>query len=467
MTQIPILSGMFTDTGPDLRTAYPFNMVPVPKDSGISAGYLRPADGITKLGDGPGANRGGINWNGECYRVMGTKLVKVGSDGTTLTLGDVGDGGRVSMDYGFGRLAIASGGRLYYWDGLALTQVTDPDLGNALDVIWVDGYFMTHDGTNLVITELSDPLEISPLKYGSSEVDPDPLVAVKKIRNEPYAVNRHTIEVFDNVGGTGFPFQRIPGAQITRGAVGTHACCSFVDALAFVGSARNEPVGVYLGANATSNKVSTREIETILAGYTEAELSQTVLEARNDRESQFLYVHLPNETLVFDLDATKAAGTPVWHILGSGQVKGNRYLARDFVWIRDRWEVGDPTGTELGYIDGTIGSHWGQHVGWEFSTMVLYNNSRGALFNELELVAPARNIAFGDAPRISTSYSNDGQTWSQEKWISVGSQGQRTKRLVWFTQGYVRNWRVQRFRGDSRARISVARLEAQIEPMGA
>ena len=115
--QIPILNGIYADTTPELRTAYPVNMVPVPKKSGISNGFLRPGDGIVANGTGPGTDRGGINWNGVCYRVMGTKLVTVASNGTVTTLGDVGGpvNELVTMDYSFDLLAIASGGRLYYW----------------------------------------------------------------------------------------------------------------------------------------------------------------------------------------------------------------------------------------------------------------------------------------------------------------------------------------------------------------
>ena len=181
--QIPILNGIFADSSPDLRTSYPVNLVPVPKDSGISKGYLRPGDGIVANGSGPGIDRGGINWRGELYRVMGTKLVEIDSNGVVTELGDVGGptNEMVTMDYGFGRLAIASGGRLYYWDESSLVQVTDPDLGLVLDVVWADGYYMTTDGSSLVVTELSDPTQVNPLKYGSSEVDPDPIVALLKL----------------------------------------------------------------------------------------------------------------------------------------------------------------------------------------------------------------------------------------------------------------------------------------------
>lgn len=465
--QIPILNGIYTDTGPDLRTSYPVNMVPVPKNSGISAGFLRPGDGIVANGSGPGVDRGGINWNGVCYRVMGTKLVTVASNGTVTILGDVGGPVQtlVTMDYSFDLLGIASGGRLYYWNPATntLTQNTDPDLGVVLDFCWVDGYFMTTDGENLVVTELSDPLQVNPLKYGSSEVDPDPVVALLKLRNEVYALNRNTIEVFDNVGGEVFPFQRIDGAQIQKGVIGTFGCCVFVEQVAFLGSGRNEQPGIYLGANATANKISTQEIDDILMGYTEAQLATVKLEARNDKAHQHLYVHLPDRTLVYDAAASQELGEMVWFTLTTSTVGFAQYRARNLVWAYDKWLVGDPQSSNIGYLSDTIGTHWGQKVRWEFGTLIVYNESNGALFHELELIALTGRVALGVDPQISTSYSLDGLTWSQDRFIRAGTVGNTKKRLAWFQQGSMRNWRIQRFRGDSDAHIAFVRLEAQIE----
>jgi len=465
--QIPILSGIFSDSTPELRTAYPVNLVPVPKVSGISNGFLRPGDGIVSNGTGPGIDRGGINWQGELYRVMGTKLVEINSAGAVTVLGDVGGpiDQLVTFDYSFDELAIASGGRLYYWDGSTLTQVTDPDLGVVLDVVWVDGYFMTTDGEFLVVTELSDPTQVNPLKYGSSEVDPDPVVALLKLRNEVYALNRNTIEVFDNVGGELFPFARIDGAQIQKGVVGTQACCVFIERIAFLGSGRNEAPGIYIGAAATTQKVSTQEIDNLLLEYTEAQLSLVKLEARNDKSHQHLYVHLPDRTIVYDASASEALQTPVWFTLTTTLAGFAQYRARNLVWVYDKWMVGDPQSSNIGYLVQDTGHHWGQQVRWEFGTLIVYNESNGAIFNEMELVSLTGSIALGKNPQISTSYSLDGQTYSQEKFISVGTIGNRQKRLAWFQQGHMRNWRIQRFRGDSDAHVSYVRLEAQIEPL--
>jgi hypothetical protein len=498
--QIGIVAGIYSDAGPDIRTAFPVNMMPVPKGSGVSQEYLRPHDGVVQFGVlADSADRGAIEWRGTCYRVMGTKLVSVSSTGAITVLGDVGGpvNTYVTFDYSFDRLAIASGGNLFYWNGGSLAQVTDPDLGNVLDVVWVDGYFMTTDGEFLVVTDLSNPLAVNPLKYGSSEIDPDPVVALLKLRNEIYAINRHTIEVFDNVGGTLFPFQRIDGAQIMRGAVGTHAVCVFGDeGLAFLGGGRNESPSIYLGGNASSAPLATQDVDLLLQTYTEAQLSTVKLEARIDRAHKLLYVHLPDRTLVYDHAASQALQMRIWFTLTGGVEGFEQYPARNFVWCYDKWLAGSPslqsqtdlllaengdvleteTGGDLidaneglygvvGYLDRKISSQWGEKTRWEFVTPIVYNESKGAIFHELELVALPGRVTIGTNPTISTSYSTDGMSWSQDRFIGAGKTGDTRKRLVWFQQGHMESIRMQRFRGDSDAHISFLRLEARLEPL--
>lgn len=466
MAAIPLLSGIFTDDGPDFRRQYPVNLVPVPVSTGISNAYLRPAEGIVLQAAGPGINRGGIEWNNVLYRVQGEFLVRIDSAGAITTLGSVGnDDQRVVFDYSFDRLAIASAGNLFYWNGTTLTQVTDPDLGTVLDFVWVDGYFMTTDGTSLIVTELTDPTQVNPLKYGSSEVDPDPVVGLVKLRNEVYAINRHTIEVFDNVGGEFFPFQRIDGAQIQKGAVGTLSSCVFAETIAFVGGGRNEAVSVYLGVNGGTTKIATREIDDQLRGYSNGQLEAIYCESRVYRAHQQLLVHCPDRTLVYDLAASQAVGEPVWFILTSSSIGYTQYRAQGHVWCYDRWNVGDPASGQFGYLDDEIGSHYGNKVRWEFMTQVLFNEGRGAMIHELELTAMTGRVAMGKNPAISTSFSVDGETWGQDHTIRVGEIGQRDKRLCWFRQGFMRNFRIQRFRGDSDAHIGIAALNARLEPL--
>ncbi len=360
---------------------------------------------------------------------------------------------------------MASGGKLYYWDGAGLTQVTDPDLGYVIDFKFVDGYFLATDGRFLVVTELNNPLSVNPLKYGSSEIDPDPIVGVRVLRNEVYALNRYTIEVFNNIGGDNFPFQRVDGGQIMKGAIGTHAACVLSDTLAFIGSGRNESLSVYLGASGGVTKLATQEIDLILAGYSEAELSQAVLEPQIDGGHQYLYIHLANQTLVYDAATSQEVGAHVWFVLTSSLTGLSQYRARYFVRCYDTWLCGDPSSEVVGRVSSDTAAHYGGTVRWEFGTVMIYLGAKGAIIHDLELVCLTGQIQLGANPTIRTSYSLDGVTWSQDKTIAAGKTGDRTKRIRWLQQGVVRNWRLQRFQGTSDARISVLALEATIEPV--
>lgn len=472
--QVPIIESMYSDESGDLRTAYPVNLVPVPKESGFSAGYLRPADGMLLSGTGPGVDRGAENWKGELYRVMGSSLVKIAADGTLTELGNIGGIGQVTMDYSFDDLIIAGGGKLYYWSGSTLTQVTDPDLGNVIDMLWVDGYTMTTDGEFLIVNDLNDKLAINPLRYGSSEVDPDPIKGLFKLHNEVYALNRYTIEVFNNSGttvGNFFPFQRVPGALITRGVVGTYAATTYTvgetDVIAFLGNGRKESPSVWVGINASSSKIATREIDTLIQKYTEDQLADVVMESRLNRGHYHLYIHLPDETIVYDAKASEVLQKPVWFILRSSIVGPAAYRARNIVWCYNAWHIGDPTSKNYGTLTDATGEHFGQVIGWEFGTPILYNASMGAIINEMELVCLPGRVKLGADPTVWTSYSEDGETWSQEKPHPAGKIGDRARRLRWPRNGRMANFRIQKFRGTSDAHLSFPRLEVQLEPLNA
>jgi hypothetical protein len=463
--QIPILSGAYTDSNADFRVSYPLNMVPVVQQQGISNGYLRPGDGIVSNGTGPGIDRGGIEWNGILYRVMGTSLVSISATGVVTTIGTIPGTDRCIMVYSFDYLAIAANGGLYLYNGTVLAQNVDPDLGTVLDVVWVDGYFMTTDGENLVITELNNPFAVDPLKYGSSEIDPDPIVGLIKIRNEVHAVNTHTIEVFQNVGSSGFPFERVPGAQITKGSVGVNANCMFLEQVAFIGGGFNEGYGVWLGSNGNAIKLSTREIDLVLSEYSETVLAASFMEAKTDKDLRQLLIHLPDQTLVYDGASSQAAQQPVWYTLSTSLDGVGEWRSTQLVYCYNRWNTAATITSTFGYLVDNVSTHWGNTVGWSFQTQIIYNESSGAIVHDLELVALTGRVALGADPQIYTQYSEDGVTYSQPKYIRAGKIGDRTKRLLWLQQGHFRNWRLQRFTGTSDAYLSFARLEARLEQL--
>lgn len=467
MTEIPILNGVYTDIKGNVRTSYPKNLIPVAKSSGVSSLYLRPADGADLFVEGPGNDRGGINWNNELYRVMGTKLVKISEDGQIFVLGDVGGSGPVVMDYSFTHLGIASSGNLWLWDGGTLQQVTDPDLGFVKSMLFIDGYWMTTDGEYLVVTELNDPFSVNPLKYGGSIADPDPIMKPLRLHGEVIVVNKYTIETFRNIGGSGFPFQVVDGSLIEKGAVGPNAACIFMNSVAFVGSGRgsggNESPSVYLGLNGNYLKIATREIDQILSTYSSQDLEGVEIETMIHEGLSQLRIHLPDRTLVYDSETSKYVEQPVWFTLSSSIQGVSEYRLKHLVNCYNQWFCGDTSTFNVGKLTSESSLQFGDAVEAEWSTVIIYNKSKGAIFKQLELSALTGRCAQGEDLYISTSYSTDGLTWSQDKFRKVGNRGQYGKRINWFTNGFMREMRIQRFRWPSSAHLTILSLEVEFE----
>jgi hypothetical protein len=468
--QLQLINGIYTDSTADFRTSYPINMTPVPKQSGISEGYLRTTYGLTKFATGFGIDRGGIRWNDVLYRVSGNWLISIDQNGDVTQIGQVAGNLQCTMEYSLTDLVICTQGYAYIWSPTRpFTQITDPNLGNVFDVVWIDGYFIYTDGNYLVQSELTDPTKFDPNAYGSSIADPDPIRGVTKLRNELYAINRYSTEIFQDVGvnsatGQGFAFQRIPGALINVGCVGPRSKCKIGDGFCVVGGARTDSTSVWYIEGSQAVKVATREIEIILAEYTEQQIKD---HCNTDNLTyyihEFLIIYLPNHTLVWDQAASQAMKTPVWHIWSTSTDGNGPFRGQNAVYIYNKWIFGDSIDGTIGYWDETVNTHYGQAVGWRIDTQFVYNESKGFIINWAELVGLSGRYPDYNGQTISMSKTKDGLNWSDEKFISIGKAGDYTKRLRWRRLGIARNYMGLRFKGCSNYPITFARLEVDIK----
>jgi hypothetical protein len=189
------------------------------------------------------------------------------------------------------------------------------------------------------------------LKYGSAEEDPDPVTGLIKVRNEPYILGQNTIQVFQNVGGNGFPVRQRtrsddPG-RLRRG----DGQVPVLRQLRFLRLGRNEALGIYIAGNGTANRISTRAIDDELAKV--ADPSKIILESRTYREERRLFVHLPDKSLVFQFNATKELGQEVWYVAQSGV--GNPYRIRNAVSVYGGFYVGDTQSSAVGKLSDEVG----------------------------------------------------------------------------------------------------------------
>lgn len=462
--KIPLLYGMVSDETAEFRQSYPLNLEPFALKNGIATGQLRGTAGATGFANGPGIDRGGTMWNDMLYRAMGTRLIRVRRSNQIEDLGDLGDGvGPVTFAVGPDRLGIRSGDKLFYWNDIALSQVTDPDLGPVSDLIWIDGYFMSTDGVSVVVTELSDPSSVQPLKYGSAEEDPDPITGLIQFNGEAYVLGRYSIQVFRNMGTSGFPFQTIQGATIPYGCVGAMAKCLYDDAFAFVGGDRNSGLGVFLAGAGTATPISTRRIEDELAKVDDP--SSIVLENRSGRAERRLFVHLPDKTLVFCSNHSAAAGEPVWYFAQSGI--GKPYRLRSAVLAYGSTVVGDTESTALGTLSDTVNTHFGESAQWQFDVGLLYNEGKGGILKGVELIGLPGRAPPGVNGSVWLSLTRDGENYTTERPCSMGLSGQHGLRLQWRPRTNFRTYLGMRFRGYSPALPGFAACEAGLMPLAA
>lgn len=459
--RIPLIFGIAADNQAEFRRSLPVNLEVVATDSRIAAAQFRAPSGAINLATAAGVDRGGYLYQGELYRVNGTSLNKIGADGSVTPLGTIPGEGQCGFDEGFGRLIIRGGGTLSYLTGTALTQVTDPDLGTCLDAIWIDGYTMTTDGEFVIVTELNDPTAVNPLKYGSAEEDPDEITGLIKVGNEAHALGRHSIQVFRNIGGNGFPFAPVRGATISIGCVGPDAKCLYADTFAFVGSARDEAIGVYLAGQGGATRISDRLIDDELAAV--ADPASIILENRSWRGERRLLVHLPAKTLCFHANATKALQEPVWTVLHSG--RGQPYRLRNAVLAGGGIVVGDLNSGSVGLLSDEVSTHFGEAVEWQFDAGLLYNEARGGILHALELVGLPGRGPFGLDAKAYLSLTRDGQVFSEEREFSMGQAGQRATRMAIRPRAMFRNYLGLRFRGFDANMPGIAALEAKITPL--
>ena len=450
--QVPIQSGVRSSKA-GYATTFPVNLQHEVRESGLSKGQIVTARGASTFATGPGKDRGGAVFRGVHYRVMGSKLVSVSESGTITEIGDVGNDGRpAGFTQDFERLAVRSAEGLYYWDETTLLKVADFDLGKVLDATWMDGYFITTDGEYIVVTDLLDPTSVDTLRYGSAESDPDPVTGVEAFEEELYGFGRFSVQVFRNVGTTGFPFQNVRGATVSVGCVSADAKVRIGQTLAFVGGARDEPIGVYIMGGGRATRISPPEIDEMLA---KENASTIVLEARTFGDEQHLIIHLSDRAIVLAIRATGEVGQGAWHIAHSGYF--DRYRLRHAVFVYGKHICGDPTSGTLGVLSHDVDTHYGETVHWRFEAGLLFDQGNGMIMREVDL--------FGRKPSKPTtiwlSMTRDGETWSRE--VGRKLEGKRSERMQWRPNVRVDEQVGFRFRGTGQ--IAVARCDVTGEPL--
>lgn len=446
----------------DYRDAIPVNMYVVKRDIRGSSGYLINQPGIFLFGTTDGVDRGGFYSErfSKHLRITGESLLDISTDGTNTNLGTITGSLQCQFDQSFNNFAVVADGKLWYYnpsDGFR--QIVDPNLGNPIDVCFIDGYFFFTDGDNLYHTTLADEEVIEPLDFATAEFSPDPTLSVKKTKeNQVITFGRYSTEWFVNVGSDNFAFQRIQGKAVKAGIVATQ-CQTELDGNYFIlGGRKEESPSIHIISGGSLQTIATREIEKIIDMYTEEELQTASLESRVEDGYMFLHVNLPNETLLYNHTIAKSIGIEMaWSILKTSVTSQDGWLGINGVFDPriSSWIYGDRFSPRVGKLDNTISTLYGENVECIFYSPMITMDDMSIDKIEIKTISGFTT----ERATVSISLSYDGQSYGKEWFNLYGEQNQRSYRFIARRLGYVRDYVGFKFRAVTPSRLAFGAME--------
>lgn len=417
-----------------------------PQTEAESLATLFGTPGLLEMVDAGGTDttRGQIVFDGNPYQVNGTTLSRMDETAPNVfalvTLGTITGTGRVSMAINNTQICILIPGGDGFIFSVAggLVTITDLDFranGDPQFVVYIDGFFVFTTDTNKIInSSLQDGTSYLATDFGSAEVDPDAIVAPFVHKNQLFIMGQKVTEVFQNIGGSGFPFQRIEGFIIDKGLTAPFAIVAFDDAFIFLGAGVNERPAVWRIEGSTPSKISHTAIDTFIQTLTDQQLANTFANVYSQDGAYFAILTADIGTVCFDSTATISAGRPIWHTrtsnISSSEV---RWRPNTIVTAFGKLIAGDGFTGQIGELERTVFTEYDNQILRTWSSPPIDADSDPVYLDFVEVTMETGVAPEGVDADLGLSISKDGgKTYGAEVFRrSSGKIGEFFTRLIW------------------------------------
>jgi len=401
-------------------------------------------------------SRGSVEFLGKAYTVNGTTLFEIDSLGGFVNRGTVTGTGEISMAQNglIIAIVISGNGDGFFFDPTSgLSQITDPNYLGARTVTFIDGIFVYNTDKALSgrdeifigsVTEENKGKNFNALEFGTAEISPDPILSMRNVKNQLYAVGETTIEIFRNAGLEGFPFVRVPGANVDKGTPARFGFTLFDNSYVYLGHAVNEGLAVWRGTSGSPQKISTPAIDNVLLALTDAQIKDVSMFSYAEGGNFFFALILPDRTFFYDASTSSATGLPVWHERKTGSTQW-RFV--NSLRIFGKTLVFDSTDGKVGFIDTTVATELGDIVQRTAAGAYFSNQGLPIFADRMELIGESGvGGEPGEAnnnPQVNLSWSDDGgNTFNDPQPRSMGLKDDFTQRPVWWRMGRIPATRV-------------------------
>lgn len=475
--QLEIATGFYQSDSLPLAAQRCINWEPiVPQAKALNRRALRDVYGIdiqTLTGDTiTGINRGAQVVNGVPYFINETALYSFDSANVVTNHGTINGAGRVSLANNGQYLVIVVPGVTAYVfnnEDLSLTEITDIDFQVSDTVSFKDGFFIftASDGEQFFNSNLNQPLVYDALDFGSADVRPDKIVATHVNHNELFVWGDDTGELFQNIGGSGFPFQRVPGGDIQKGLHAKFSIVDFDNSFVFLGGDVNELTAVWRVGGGVS-KISTSAVDNAIQEYTKDEIADAfaftyALGGNFFVAFTFTSTRIPSRTLVYDATTSALTGEATWHERQSGVVD-DKWRVSAIVNAYGDLIVADSIDGRIGTLNQNTHTEYLKPIFRQKTSMPYQNEQKHLFVSELLLTMESGVGTITLDPQIGMEFSDDGaRTFSTRYFRSYGKIGHYQSIPSWRRQGYAPRNRVLRFTTTEPVKSSLLRLDVRVD----
>jgi hypothetical protein len=417
-------------------------------------------------------------WSGDetkVFCVSGSKLYEVSTGSHAATeRGDVGNDNEPVQMFSNGlsaggQLAIISNDKLYVDSGLGPVDVTTCPAavaagGNGVAMgATIDGYaFVVEKNTNNVyLSAIGDFTSWDPLDVQAWFAAQDRIVQIiPDASHRLWLMGRKTAEAWGNVGGSGFPFQRIPGGAMNTGMPAKFGWALVPsqggsDQICFLSRSDRGGPRVYVLDGYRTVRISNNAIEGIIERFS------TYLDAVGNgyvRGGHSMFsLHFPTAgvCLVYDFS------TDMWHERYSGAWTSyvepvGRFHTAPSVTNSHYWLSG--TTGKLYKENASSGLEDGNAIHWERIGPNAHMADHHASYGTFRLDCEA-GISSEPDVKLAVSYDN-GVNFGTERTVSTGASGKTRTVVEWHRNGWGRSF-VPRLRGNEPCTILNAMIDVE------
>lgn len=327
----------------------------------------------------------------------------------------------------------------YTYGTAMLLPIADGGFTGASSSDVVDGFmvYSQPNSQNWGATSLNSTASPA-LSVGKKDGAPDNLQMLFVNNREVFLLGVNTSEVWVDVGGFPFPFQRIPGTSTQHGCAAKNSIARLGNSFAYVSQdTRGQGIIVVMNGYAPQ-EISNHSITRTLIGK---DLSDAVAFSFQMGGHEFYVVTFPATDTTWVYDAATQEWNK-WLSVDDFDVF-HRHPANCAAVFQGQVLIGDYKSGAISALDNMIYADNGRPARRLRRCPHIVNNYDQVFFESLQIYfEPGVGLSLGQGvnPQCMLRWSNDGSsTWSNEHWRSIGLMGKYRNRAVWRKLGNARD----------------------------